>query len=114
MFILGSEDTTGVNQTTCPDFAGAGHMRRADTSRRHRRVIEPTTVRLPAIRTDTHAGAAPGRDRFRRTPLPPRMGAVTVVVTPELEELHLQIGGGPEKGAVQAFPSNRANESFNE
>src|SRR5216684_6685214 len=42
------------------------------------------------------------------------MGAVTVVVTPELEELHLQIGGGPEQGVVQAFPSNRANESFDE
>src|SRR5207245_11270360 len=48
------------------------------------------------------------------TPLQPRMGSVTVVVTPELEELHLQIGGSPEQGAVQAFPSNRANESFDE
>src|SRR5439155_872686 len=38
-----------------------GHMRRAYTSRRHRRVIEPTTVRLPAIRTDTRACAALGR-----------------------------------------------------
>ena len=42
------------------------------------------------------------------------MGAVTVVVMPALEEFHLQIGGGPEQGAVQAFRSNRANESFDE
>jgi hypothetical protein len=42
------------------------------------------------------------------------VGAVTVAVTPELEALHLQIGGGPEKAVVQAFPSNRANESLDE
>src|SRR5450631_489248 len=99
--------TEAVNQT---DIAGVGHMRRAYTSRRHRRVIAPTTMWLPAIGADTRAGAALGRDRFRRTPLQPRMGAVTVVVTPELEELHLQIGGRPEQRAVQAFPSNRPNE----
>jgi hypothetical protein len=42
------------------------------------------------------------------------MGAMTVVVTLEVEELHLQIGDRPEQGAIQAFPSNRANESFDE
>jgi hypothetical protein len=42
------------------------------------------------------------------------MGAMTVVVTLELEELHLQIGGRPKEGAVQAFPSNRTDESFDE
>ncbi len=42
------------------------------------------------------------------------MGAMTIVVTLELEDLHLQIGGRPEEGAVQAFPSNRTNESFDE
>jgi hypothetical protein len=39
-------------------------------------------------------------------PLQPRMGAITVVVPLDLEELHLQIGGRPEQGAIQAFPSN--------
>src|SRR5713101_9861562 len=63
---------------------------------------------------DIFASFLPVRDIGEGQPLQPRMGAVTVVVTPELEELHLQIGGGPEKGAVQAFPSNRANESFDE
>lgn len=32
----------------------------------------------------------------------------------ELEELHLQIGGRPEERAVQAFPSNRTDESLDE
>src|SRR5216684_4157970 len=42
------------------------------------------------------------------------MGAMTVKVLLELMELHLQIGGCPEEGAIQAFPSNRANEPFDE
>jgi hypothetical protein len=42
------------------------------------------------------------------------MSAMTIVVTPELEELQLQIGGRPEEGTIQAFPSNRANEPFDE
>src|SRR6266849_4801721 len=89
-------------------------MRRARFSRRHRRVIEPTTVRLPTIRAELRAGAALVWDRIRRTPVQPRMGAITVVVTLKLEELHLQIGGRPEEGAVEAFPANGANESFDE
>jgi len=42
------------------------------------------------------------------------MSAMTIIVMPELEELQLQIGGRPEEGAIQAFPSNRANEPFDE
>jgi hypothetical protein len=83
-------------------------------SRRHRRLIEPSTVRLPAIRTDTRPCTARSRARIRRTPLQPRMSAMTIVVTLELGELHLEIGGRPEEGAVQAFPSNRPDESFDE
>src|SRR5713101_5718954 len=83
-------------------------------SRRHRRLIEPSTVRLPAIRTDTRPCTARSRARVRRTPLQPRMSAMTIVVTLELKELQLQIGGRPEEGAIQAFPSNRANEPFDE
>src|SRR6185295_9173994 len=51
-------------------------------------------------------------DRFRRTPLQSCMGAVTVVVALERQELHLQIGSRPEQGAVRTFPPNRADESF--
>jgi hypothetical protein len=42
------------------------------------------------------------------------MSAMTIVVTLELKEFQLQIGGRPEKRAIQAFPSSRANEPFNE
>ena len=42
------------------------------------------------------------------------MSAMTIVVPLELKELQLQIGGRPEEGAIQAFPSNRANEPFDE
>ena len=108
---LKNEDTTDFYQST-RSFANAARMSRAHASRRHRRVIEPTTVRLPTIRTKTRAAATPVRDRLLRTPLHPRVGAMTVVVTLELEELDLQIGDRPERRAVQAFPSNRANESF--
>ena len=39
---------------------------------------------------------------------------MAVIVTLELEELDLQVSGGPEERAVQAFSSNRANQSFDE
>src|SRR3989442_851934 len=41
-------------------------VRRLPGSRRHRRLIEPATVWLPSIRTDTRAGTARVRARFRR------------------------------------------------
>src|SRR4051812_38665910 len=94
--------------------AAAPTYDRARISRRHRRVIETTTVRLPAIRTETCAGGALLRDRFRRTPAQRRVGAMTVEVTLKLEELDLQIGRRPKERAVKIFPSNRANESLHE
>jgi hypothetical protein len=39
---------------------------------------------------------------------------MTVIVPLELNELQLQVGGRPEEGVIQAFPSNRANEPFDE
>ena len=39
---------------------------------------------------------------------------MTVVVTLEIEELHLQISGRPEEGGVQTLAPNRANQPFNE
>jgi hypothetical protein len=42
------------------------------------------------------------------------MRSVTVVVALEIEELHLQISGRPEQGAIQAFAPNGADEPFNE
>ena len=111
---LKNEDTTDFNQSTRSDFANAARLCRAHASRRHRRVIEPTTVRLPTIRTETRAAATLVRDRHRRTPLHPRVGAMTVVVTLKLEQRQLQIGGRPEEREVQALPADRANEAFDE
>ena len=48
-------------------------------SRRHRRLIQPATVWLPSIRTDTRAGTARVRARFRRAPAQPRMRSMTVI-----------------------------------
>jgi hypothetical protein len=102
---LTNEDTTGFNSSTVPTaFAGCGRMRLRLISRRRGRVIEPTTVRLPEIRTETRAGATVVWHRFWGTPLQPRMGAITVVVALKLGELHLQISSRPEKDAVQVFP----------
>ena len=42
------------------------------------------------------------------------MGSMTVIVPLEIEELHLQIRGRPEQGAVQTFASDGANQAFNE
>src|ERR1700704_6167881 len=83
-------------------------------SHRHRRLIEPSTVRLPAIRTDTRPCTARSRARVWRTPVQARMSAMTIVVTLELKELQLQIGGRPKECAIQAFPPNRPNEAFQE
>jgi hypothetical protein len=86
----------------------------AHPSRRHRRLIQSTAVRLPSIRTDTRADAAPIRARFGRAPVQRRMCAVTVIVPLEIEELYLEISGRPEEGAVHTFALNRANQPFNE
>src|ERR1700730_16147701 len=59
---------------TCP---GASIAR---TSGRYRRLIQPATVRLPSIGTDTRAGADRLRARFRRAAIQPRMRAMTVKV----------------------------------
>jgi hypothetical protein len=40
------------------------------------------------------------------------MRAVTVVVALEIEELHFQIGGRPEQGAIQTF-ADGADQPFN-
>jgi hypothetical protein len=42
------------------------------------------------------------------------MSAMTIVVTLELKELQLQIGGRPEERAIQQFASNRTDEPFHE
>jgi hypothetical protein len=79
-------------------------------SRRHRCLIQPTTVQLPLIRTDIRASAAGVSARVRRAPVQPRMRSVTVVVALEIEELHLQISGRPEQRAVQVFAPNGADQ----
>src|SRR3989442_7112466 len=89
-------------------------VRRLSGSRRHRRLIQPATVWLPSIRTDTRAGTARVRARFRRAPVQRSMRSMAVIVTVEIEELHLQIRGRPEQSAVQTFAPNGANQPFNE
>lgn len=42
------------------------------------------------------------------------MRSMTVIVTLEIEELHLQISARPEERAVQTFTPNGANQPFNE
>ena len=69
---------------------------------------------LPPIRTDTRAGTARVRARFRRAPVQPRMRSMTVIVTLEIEKLHLQVGGRPEERPVQAFAPNGADQAFDE
>jgi len=77
-------------------------------------VKQPTTVQVPSIRTDTGARPATVSDRIRRATVQPRMCSMTVVVTLEVEELHLQISGRPKERAVQTFAPNSANQPFNE
>ena len=95
-------------------FGGCTGTSVEHASRRHRRLIQPATVRLPSIRTDTRACTARVSARVRRAPVQPRVRSMTVIVTSEIEELPLQISGRPEEGAVQTFPPNSANQSFNE
>src|SRR5438128_263573 len=83
-------------------------------SRRHRRLIQPATVRLPSIRTDTRACTARNDARVWRASGQPGMRPVTVVVALEIEELHLHISGRPEQRAVQAFAAYRADQPFHE
>jgi hypothetical protein len=73
-----------------------------------RPLVERTTVRLPAIRTDARPCAACVRARFRWTPVQPQR-SVTVN-----RELHLQIRGRPEERAIQAFAANGADQAFDE
>jgi hypothetical protein len=79
-----------------------------------RRVMQPATMRLPSIRMEARADATFVRRRCRRSPVQPRMRAVSVVVALELKELHLQIRGGPKQRAVQALASNTTNQAFDE
>src|SRR5713101_6447760 len=93
---------------TCP---GAGVE---NASCRDRRLIQPTTVGPPAILTDTRPCAARVRARFRRGPSEPRVRAMTVIVPLEIKELHLEISGRPEEGAVETFAPNRSDQAFDE
>jgi len=80
-----------------------------DWSRRHRCLIQATTVHLPAIRSERRAGAARLGARDWHVPGQPGMRAVPVVVALEIEELSLQIGGRPEQHAVQALAPDGAD-----
>src|SRR5262249_307365 len=82
-------------------------------SRRYRCLIQPTPVHLAAIRINIRTYAARAGARVWRASSQPGMRAETVVVALEIEELHLQIAGRPEQGAVQAFAPDGADQPFN-
>src|SRR5262245_2350997 len=63
----------------------------AHQSRRDRSVIQPPTVHLPAIRTESCATRVSAR--LWRASGQAGMRAVTVVIALEIEKLHLQIRG---------------------
>src|SRR5262249_37664511 len=81
--------------------------------RRDRCVIQPATVHLAAIRTESRACADRVGARVWRASGQPGMRAVTVVIALEIEKLHLQIGGRPEMRVVQAFAPDDADQPFN-
>ena len=89
-------------------------MHPSHTSRRYRRLIQPSTVWLPAIRSDIRAAAAGVRTWFRRPPIQPRMRSKTIVVPLEIEQLLLQISSRPEGGSVQTLATNGADQLFDE
>jgi hypothetical protein len=82
--LVGHEDTLTSNPSTRREARQPGASA-VYTSRRYRRLIQPTTVRLPAIRTDTRAGAAPVWNRVRRAPVQRCMRAMTVIEVLEIE-----------------------------
>ena len=86
----------------------------AHTSRRHRRLIQPTTVGLPSIRTDIRACRILVSARVRRAPVQPRVRSITDIVPLEIEELRLQISGRPEERMIQTFAPNGANQPLDE
>ena len=82
----------------------------SSTLRRVRCLMQPTTVRLPAIRTEIRGAAAPVSARYGRPPIQSRVGSVPVVVPFEIAELRLQISGRPEQRAVQTFAPDGPNQ----
>jgi hypothetical protein len=113
-FTQDTEHMAAVNGRHAARFGRCPGTSVAPASRRYRRLIQPATVRLPSIRTDTRAATPRVRVRFRRVPVQPCMRAMAVIVALEIEELHLQIRGRPEQGAVKIFAPNGANQPFNE
>jgi hypothetical protein len=83
-------------------------------SRRDRRLIESSAMRLPAVRVETCSRPVLVRRRFRWLPSQPAVGTMPVVVTSELEEFHLKVGRRPEERTVQALAPNGTDQTFNE
>jgi hypothetical protein len=108
---LGTRGRTTVRHRA---FSELGQLWPASTLRRDRRLMQPTAVRLPAIRTDTREAAAPVSARCGRAPIQSRVGSVPVVIPLEIAELCLQISGRPEQRAVQTFAPDGPNQPFYE
>jgi hypothetical protein len=95
-FHSGSAHTVAFNPSARRERRSCPGASVALTSRSDWRLIQPATVRLPPIRTDTRACTARVKARFRRAPGQPGMRSMTVIVPLEIEQLHLQISGRPE------------------
>src|SRR5262249_1997842 len=86
----------------------------AHPSGRDRRLIQPTTMRLPPILTETHPCAVRARARIWRASAQRRVRAMTVVVPLEIKEFQLQVGDGPEQRGGETLPPNRADQALDE
>ncbi len=109
---LRDEHTVAFSRSTPREVRACPGADVAHASRRDRRLIQPATVRPPAIRTDTRPCTV--RVRFRRAALQPHVRAMTVIVPLEIKELRLQISGCPEERAVQTFAPKGSNQPFDE
>src|SRR5882672_2348531 len=104
-------ETPGVQSVAGTDLAGAGV---AHGSCRDRRLIQRATVDAPAILTNIRPCPVLACARCRRQRVEPSVRAMTVKVALEIEELHLEIRGGPEQRLVEKFAAYRSDQAFHE
>ncbi len=88
-----------INQSTRRDIRSCPGVCGTHTSRRHRRLMLPTTVRLPSIRTDTRAGAARVPVRFRRAPVKARRAISTNILDVRVRVLVIEAARGRQRAA---------------
>src|SRR6266704_968178 len=78
----------------------------------HGCVIEASTVPLPSMGMEIGGWSRHRCVLVRYSPFQGSMRAMMVEVCAEIEQLVFEIRRGPEQGAVQILPSNRADQPF--